>query len=304
MVMKRIRGSLCKTREKFHRALRLTELAITKDFEHVKDEMEELLLSADFGITATNAIMQQLHERRAEYSSAQGSIPLLESILNDILASVPETGDHHDPPLTVLMVGVNGTGKTTSIAKLAKRYLEAGEDVLLVASDTYRPAGIEQLSLWAERVGVPVLKSQLGQDPASVAYDGISSALSRNFSVVIIDTAGRLHTDANLLRELKKIRSVLAKKRADLPQETYLVLDATTGQNGLSQAQVFSQALSLTGVILTKVDGTAKGGIVFAIAMELNIPVKFIGIGERENDLLAFDSQAFVSSLLPNEGRA
>jgi fused signal recognition particle receptor len=296
----KIRNSLSKTRETFHRALQLFECAVSKDFDHVRDEMEALLLSADVGITATNEIIRHLHERRAEYDPSRAAIPLIASILNDILSSVPEVHDNHSPPLTILMVGVNGTGKTTSIAKLAKRYRNEGERVLLVASDTYRPAGIEQLCVWGERVDVTVHKSQLGQDPASVAYDALSSAFSRDFSVVIIDTAGRLHTNQNLLKELQKISSVLTKKRADLPQETYLVLDATTGQNGLSQARIFSDTIPISGVILTKVDGTAKGGIVFAIAMELGIPVRYIGIGETGDDLLPFERQVFISSILQN----
>lgn len=301
MVIERIKSSLNRTRDQFHRVLRLAEQAGTSDLGTVKDEMEEFLLSADVGTAATNEIMRQFHARRGELTLAQGGAPLLRSILTTILASVPQKDGPHKPPLTVLIIGVNGTGKTTSIAKLAKYHMNNGERVLLVASDTYRPAGIEQLCVWANRVGVEVLKSQLGQDPASVAYDALSSALSRNFSVVIIDTAGRLHTDTNLLEELKKIRSVLSKKREDLPQETLLVLDATTGQNGLSQARIFSESLNVSGAILTKIDGTAKGGIVFAIAMELGIPVRYVGFGEGEDDLIPFDRDAFVSAILSNQ---
>jgi fused signal recognition particle receptor len=299
MAVGKLQNGLRKTREKLRHALRLAELSFTKDFDRTKEEIEELLLSADVGIAATGEITHQLHIRRAEYTSGDAGMALLESILSDILTSIPEKSDHHSPPLTILTAGVNGTGKTTSVAKLAKRFKDAGEHVLLVASDTYRPAGIEQLCIWGDRVGVEVLKSQLGQDPASVAYDAISSALSKKFSVVIIDTAGRLHTNTNLLEELMKIRTVLSKKRPDLPQETYLILDATTGQNGLAQAQIFKESLEVTGVILTKLDGTAKGGIIFAIAMELGIPVRYIGVGEDENDLLPFDPRTFIQSLLP-----
>ncbi len=295
----KLQNGLRKTRDKLRQAFRLAELSFTKDFSQVKEEIEALLLSADVGIAATGEIIQQLHIRRAEYAPRDAGIALLESILTNILTSMPEKPDDHTPPLTILTIGVNGTGKTTSVAKLAKRFKDAANRVLLVASDTYRPAGIEQLCIWGDRVGAEVLKSQLGQDPASVAYDAVSSALSKKFSVVIIDTAGRLHTDANLLEELMKIRTVLNKKRPDLPQETFLILDATTGQNALAQAQIFKEALDVTGVILTKLDGTAKGGIIFAIALELGIPVRYIGVGENENDLLPFDPHTFIQSLLP-----
>jgi fused signal recognition particle receptor len=298
MVLDKIRSGLQKTREKFQRVLRIAELAVSKDFDPVCRQMEEVLLSADVGIAATNEIIHRLRERRAEYRMENGGATLLADILTDIMQSPTHPHPSYSPPITILVVGVNGTGKTTSIAKLAKRYRCDGHRVLLVASDTFRPAGIEQLSIWGDRVGVHVLKSQLGQDPASVAYDAISSACAKGFSAVLIDTAGRLHTESTLLEELKKVRTVLKKKRSDLPQETFLVLDATTGQNALSQARIFKDSLGVSGVILTKIDGTAKGGIVFAIAMELGIPVRYLGTGEGEDDLVPFDTKSFISSIL------
>ncbi|TET24596.1 MAG: signal recognition particle-docking protein FtsY, partial [Candidatus Cloacimonadota bacterium] len=186
----------------------------------------------------------------------------------------------------------------TSVAKLAEHYKTRGERVLLVASDTYRAAGVEQLEIWAKRIGVDILKSRMGQDPASVAYDALESAFARGYSVVLVDTAGRLHTNKALIAELQKIKKVLSKKRNDLPQDIFLILDATTGQNSLAQARIFKNALNVTGAILTKIDGTAKGGIVIAISKELALPVRYIGTGEAMNDLIEFDPHLFVSSIL------
>jgi fused signal recognition particle receptor len=196
-----------------------------------------------------------------------------------------------------MIVGVNGTGKTTSIAKLAKKYSDMGKKVLVVACDTFRAAALEQLSIWAQRAGVEIIKSQPDQDPASVAFDAVKAAFSRDIDVVIVDTAGRLHTKYNLMEELKKIKRVMGKSLEGAPQEVFLVLDATTGQNGISQAKMFDQAVGLSGIILAKLDGTAKGGIVIAIANELKIPVRYIGIGEKIDDLEEFDPKSFVEAL-------
>jgi fused signal recognition particle receptor len=200
-------------------------------------------------------------------------------------------------PLIILIVGVNGTGKTTSIAKLAKLYSDQGKKVMVAACDTFRAAALEQLSIWAQRAGVDIVKSQPNQDPASVAFDAVKSALAKKIDVVIVDTAGRLHTKYNLMEELKKIKRVMGKSLEGAPQDVFLVLDATTGQNGISQAKMFDEAVGLTGIILAKLDGTAKGGIVIAIANELKIPVRYVGLGEKIDDLEEFDPKDFVEAL-------
>lgn len=198
----------------------------------------------------------------------------------------------------ITVVGVNGTGKTTSCGKLAKMFADRGKSVVLAAADTFRAAAIEQLKLWGDRVGATVIAHSEGADPAAVAFDAVSHALARNKDVVIIDTAGRLHTKKNLMEELRKVHRVIKKKIPEAPHEVLLVIDATTGQNGLVQAKVFKDAVDVTGIILTKLDGTAKGGIVLAIAKELGIPIKFVGVGEKEDDLKPFDPNAFVEVLL------
>jgi fused signal recognition particle receptor len=197
-----------------------------------------------------------------------------------------------------LVIGVNGTGKTTTIAKLAKRYKDEGKKVLIAAGDTYRAAAVEQLGVWARRAGVDLIESRMGQDPAAVAYDAVAGARSRGAEVLIIDTAGRLHTKSNLMEELVKVKRVIAKHDPGFPQEVLLVLDATTGQNAISQAKLFTGAVGVTGIALTKLDGTARGGIVIAIAKELGIPVKYIGVGEKLDDLADFDPAAFAEALI------
>jgi len=201
-------------------------------------------------------------------------------------------------PHVILVIGVNGTGKTTTIAKLAKRYKDEGKKVLIAAGDTYRAAAVEQLGVWAQRAGVDLIESRMGQDPAAVAYDAVAGARSRGAEVLIIDTAGRLHTKSNLMEELVKVKRVVAKHDPGFPQEVLLVLDATTGQNAISQAKLFTEAVGVTGIALTKLDGTAKGGIVIAIAKELGIPVKYIGVGEKLDDLADFDPGAFAEALI------
>ncbi len=298
MLIEKIRNGLSKTRNKLQEAFLSVGIFFDKDFEKSVPRLEEILLSSDFGVKATDKIIKRLRERRVECRAKELLIPLLSQILIDLLNKTEKKRGEIFPPLTILTVGVNGTGKTTSLAKLAKVFKDRGEKVLLVASDTYRAAGVEQLFLWGKRVGVDVLKSQTGQDPASVAFDAIESALSKGYTAVLIDTAGRIHTKKNLMEELKKIKNVLSKKREDLPQEIFLILDATTGQNALSQVQIFSDTIDVTGIILTKIDGTAKGGIVLAIALELGIPIRYVGIGEGVDDLIVFEPNLFVQSLL------
>jgi fused signal recognition particle receptor len=197
-----------------------------------------------------------------------------------------------------MVVGVNGSGKTTTIGKLSARYISKGNKVLLAAADTFRAAAVEQLSIWAERTGVDIITTEYGADPAAVAFDAVSAGLSRGVDVIIIDTAGRLHTQKNLMEELKKVKRVISKKLPEAPHEVLLVLDATVGQNGLSQAKVFHEALGVTGIVLAKLDGTAKGGIAVAISSELGVPVKLVGVGEGIDDLIDFDPDEFVSALV------
>jgi fused signal recognition particle receptor len=270
--------------------------------QELLDQLEEILLKGDVGVKATEKIIQDLKNRVKE-EKIEDPQKIIELIKEEILVILEgsiistNTSSPDAKPLIFMIVGVNGTGKTTSIAKLAKKYSDMGKKVLVAACDTFRAAALEQLSIWAQRAGVEIIKSQPNQDPASVAFDAIKSALSRDIAVVIVDTAGRLHTKYNLMEELKKIKRVMGKSLEGAPQEVFLVLDATTGQNGISQVKMFDQAVGLSGIILAKLDGTAKGGIVIAIANELKIPVRYIGIGEKIDDLEEFDPKSFVEAL-------
>jgi fused signal recognition particle receptor len=228
---------------------------------------------------------------------------MLKAMLKDhILSLLDRKETEHAPkkpdePLVIMVAGVNGVGKTTSIGKIANRFINEGKSVMLVAADTFRAAAVEQLTIWGERVGATVIKQGTGADPSAVAFDAMTAAISRSIDVVLVDTAGRLHTQINLMEELQKVKRVIGRKVAGAPHEVWLVLDATTGQNAISQAEAFQEALGLTGIILTKLDGTAKGGIVIGISSELKIPIRFIGIGEQMDDLRAFDPDEFVSAI-------
>ena len=265
------------------------------------EELETRLLMADVGMVTTRAIIDHLQARvsRKELGDVRA---LLEALREEMVALLrpcarPLTlGEVR--PFVVLMVGVNGVGKTTTIAKLASQYRERGHSVMLAAGDTFRAAAVEQLKLWGERQQVPVIAQQLGADSASVIYDSVQAARARGTELLIADTAGRLHTQANLMDELKKIQRVMAKLDATAPHEKLLVIDAVTGQNGLNQARQFHEAIGITGIVVTKLDGTAKGGILFAVARELGIPIRFIGVGEGADDLWEFDPEAFVDALL------
>jgi fused signal recognition particle receptor len=265
------------------------------------EELEEVLISSDLGVQTTTRIMQELEQSVAEQRLRQ---PLeirghLKQSLLDILSrsAANVCTEVAQPPAVILLVGVNGVGKTTTIAKLAYQLKHQGKKVLLAAADTFRAAAIEQLQAWADRVGVDVIKHAAGADPAAVVYDTIQAAKARHVDVVIVDTAGRLHTKVNLMEECKKIKRVLAREHAGAPHEVLLVLDATVGQNGVAQAKQFHEALGLTGLVMTKLDGTAKGGIVVSIVNELNLPVKLIGVGEKLPDLQPFDPIAFTEAL-------
>lgn len=294
----KIFGGLTKTR------LNLEELeeifqSYKPDNDDFYDELEELLVMSDVGAATAATVVQWLKkmtwERRFRYGdeARKGLIEILTKLLN-----VGDTALKLDTkPSVILMVGVNGVGKTTTIGKLAAQLKAEGKKVLLCAGDTFRAAAAEQLGIWAERSGVDIVRHEEGSDPAAVVYDGICAAKARNSDVIIIDTAGRLHNKANLMNELSKIRRIIDRELPEADVETLMVLDATTGQNGLLQAKQFLESSRLTGIVLTKLDGTAKGGIVFAITSELNIPVKYVGVGEGIDDLIPFDAKTFAEAL-------
>jgi fused signal recognition particle receptor len=270
--------------------------------ESALDEMEESLIAADIGVKAAHNVIEELrrHSPGAGEDMARAMSERLQAVLVEILRGSQPAQRQQLPaahPWVVLILGVNGVGKTTTIGKLAARYRDRGKKVLLVAGDTFRAAAIEQLDIWGRRAGAEVVKHRTGADPSAVVFDGMQAAKSRGIDVLLIDTAGRLHTKAHLVEELKKIRRVIAREQAGAPHETMLVLDATTGQNGLEQARVFKEAADITGIVLTKLDGTAKGGVIVRIQEELGVPVKYIGVGEDIEDLQPFDPARFVEAL-------
>jgi fused signal recognition particle receptor len=299
-VFKRLRQSLSKSRQA------LSEEISAGMFDRIDDEtwelLEEALILADAGAPTTAAVVERLeHEVDAGTVPADGAA--VRDRLIEILAEVAATGrapiDLSAEPAVLMMVGVNGTGKTTTIGKIAWHLSkEMGLSVVLAAGDTYRAAAAEQLAEWADRAGVDLVRGEAGSDPGAVAYDAISAARARGADIVIVDTAGRLHTQSNLMEELTKVKRVIAKQIPEAPHETLISIDATTGQNGLRQAKVFSEAVDLDGVVLTKLDGTAKGGIALAIASDLGIPVKLIGVGETLEDLRPFDPAEYAAALL------
>ncbi|HXX56887.1 MAG TPA: signal recognition particle-docking protein FtsY [Thermodesulfovibrionales bacterium] len=267
--------------------------------EETLEELEETLITSDIGIKATTDIVAFLREkaRKGEIQNSDSVRDYLKEDMTAILGPSRPLVLSKEKPIVILTVGVNGVGKTTTIGKLAGRFVSEGKSVLLAAADTFRAAAIEQIEIWAGRTGAQLVKHQSGSDPAAVAFDAIEAARARNVDIVIVDTAGRLHTKSPLMEELKKVRRVIEKALPGAPHETILVVDATTGQNALRQAEMFHDAVGVTGIALTKLDGTAKGGIVFAIYKELGIPIKFIGVGEGIEDLRDFDSQEFVEAL-------
>jgi fused signal recognition particle receptor len=266
------------------------------------DDLEARLIGADVGVEATQAILENLRASvaRRELTDADALVAALREQLLAIVrpAAVPLVIDRKRRPYVIMVVGVNGSGKTTSIGKLAMRLSKAGHKVLLAAGDTFRAAAAEQLDIWAERSGAEIVQQQAGTDPGAVIFDALQSAQARGFDVVIADTAGRLHSQSHLMEELKKIRRVIQRVDAAAPDEVLLVLDANQGQNALSQAREFHAAVGVTGLVLTKLDGTARGGIVVAIARNMKLPIRFIGIGEQAADFGEFDAEAFVDALL------
>lgn len=296
-----LRDSLARTRQAtFGRVAAL--LGASELDESTWEDLEALLIQADLGLETTLALTNALRERvQREGLTRQDQLQaaLRGELLALLVPPEPSQLENASRPLSVLVVvGANGSGKTTSIAKLAHRYKQAGRSVMLAAGDTFRAAAIEQLQRWGERVDVPVVAGQSGGDSGAVLYDAIRAARARGSDLLIADTAGRLHTNANLMAELEKVRRVAAKSIHQAPHETWLVLDATTGQNALSQAHHFQEAAGVTGVLLTKLDSTAKGGMVFAVGHQLGLPVRFLGIGEGLDDLVPFDPEAFVDGLL------
>ncbi|MFT4153363.1 signal recognition particle-docking protein FtsY [Parafilimonas sp.] len=273
--------------------------------EEVLDTLEDALVSADVGIDTTIEIIKRIEDRvaRDKYVGTGELNKLLQNEIENMLTDAPEDSykefnlPEDKKPYVLLVVGVNGVGKTTTIGKLAHNYKKAGKNVLLGAADTFRAAAVDQLTIWSERVGVPIVKQAMGSDPASVAFDAVQSAVAKKSDIVIIDTAGRLHNKAHLMDELSKIKRVTQKIIPGAPHEVLLVLDGSTGQNALEQAKHFTAATDVTSLAITKLDGTAKGGVVLAIANQFNIPVKYIGVGEKMDDLLLFDKHEFVDSL-------
>jgi fused signal recognition particle receptor len=270
--------------------------------DSVLDELETRLLSADVGVETTTRVLDALRARvkRSELGSLDALLAALREELLAILAPVesPLTFENGIKPFVVLVVGVNGAGKTTTIGKLARLLTDRDKKVMLAAGDTFRAAAVEQLQIWGSRNEVPVIAQAAGADPAAVVFDAVQAAKARHLDVLIADTAGRLHTQSNLMEELKKVRRVIGRVEPSAPHEVLLVLDASQGQNALQQARLFNDALKVTGIVLTKLDGTAKGGIVFAIASELKIPLRYIGVGEAAEDFAEFDRHAFVEALL------
>jgi fused signal recognition particle receptor len=294
-----------KTREGFFSRISKAILGKSQVDDEVLDQLEEALITADVGVDTTLAIIEKIQARvaRDKFIGTEELSGILQEEIRAILVDDEEDTlkkfelPEGKKPFVMLVVGVNGVGKTTTIGKLATNFKAAGKTVMLGAADTFRAAAVDQLVIWSERAGVPIVKKEMGSDPASVAFDTVNSALAKDIDIVIIDTAGRLHNKAHLMEELSKIRRVIQKVIPDAPHETLLVLDGTTGQNAIEQARHFSAATDVSALAITKLDGTAKGGIVLAIANQFKIPVKFIGVGEKAEDLIVFDKNDFVERL-------
>lgn len=293
----RLKTGLSKTRQSLSNRFDAILSGNRKIDEEVLEEIEEVLITSDIGVSTSMALIERISKKADKISSVDD----FKSLLKDEMLSLIDI-DHTEhvstKPYVIMVVGVNGVGKTTTIGKLAAKYTSEGKKVLLAAADTFRAAAVEQLEIWASRAKADLVKHKDKADPAAVAYDSIEAAIARDVDVVIVDTAGRLHTKVNLMEQLKKIKRSIGKKIPDAPHETLLILDATTGQNAVSQAKLFNEDISITGIVLTKLDGTAKGGIVLSISHSLNVPIEYIGIGEAIDDLQNFDPKLFIDALL------
>lgn len=296
---------LAKTKENVFKKMTRAVVGKSKVDDDVLDSLEEILISSDVGVDTTLRIIERVEQRvaRDRYIDTSELNVILREEIASLLAEneYNEVGDFELPtdkkPYVIMVVGVNGVGKTTTIGKLAHKFKSAGKSVVLGAADTFRAAAIEQLEIWAQRVDVPLIKQKMGSDPASVAYDALASAKSKDADVVIVDTAGRLHNKVNLMNELTKVKTVMKKLVPDAPHEILLILDGSTGQNAFEQAKQFTKATEITAMAITKLDGTAKGGVVIGVSDQLKVPVKYIGIGEGVDDLQIFNREAFVDSL-------
>jgi fused signal recognition particle receptor len=293
-----------KTKQGFFERISKVIIGKTSVDDELLDQLEEALIGADVGVDTTLAIIEQIQARvkKDKYLSTSELNQILQAEISNVLVDAPTDQMGFNPPANkkpyvILVVGVNGVGKTTTIGKLTHHYKAAGNEVILGAADTFRAAAVDQLTIWSERVGVTIVKQNMGSDPSAVAFDTIQSAVAKKADVVLIDTAGRLHNKAHLMDELNKIKRVIQKQLPDAPHEVLLVLDGSTGQNALEQAKQFMAVTNVNALAITKLDGTAKGGVVLAIAHQCKIPVKYIGVGEQINDLLLFDKHEFVDSL-------
>jgi fused signal recognition particle receptor len=299
-LLERLKQSVSKTRSEL--ATRVEDL-LTGERQidpEVLARLENALLAADLGVRTTREVLDRVREkvdRQALANAAQLKAELKSQLIEILRTGTAADGQPTEPPQVIFIVGVNGTGKTTTIGKLAHRLKHEGRSVVLAAADTFRAAAIEQLEVWARRADVELIKQKPGADPAAVVWDALSAARARGADAVIVDTAGRLHTKSNLMAELEKMKRTAGKLVPGAPHEVLLVMDATTGQNGLAQAREFTGSVGVTGIVLTKLDGTAKGGIVVAIARELGLPIRFVGTGEQRDDLVPFDAETFVNSL-------
>ena len=296
----RLKKGLAKTRETFTNKIEKLIIGYADIDDDLLDELEETLIMSDVGVKTTERLMADVRKgiKKKDINTPEDLKPFLAEKISEILSKgSDETRIASAGPTVLLVIGVNGVGKTTTIGKLAAYYKEQGKSVMLAAADTFRAAAIDQLQIWGDRTGVPVIRHEEGSDPAAVAFDAVKAARARSIDVLIIDTAGRLHTKSNLMEELKKINRVIQREIAEAPHETLLVLDATTGQNAISQADLFQKAAAITGIVLTKLDGTAKGGVIIGLKSELSMPVKWIGVGEGVDDLRPFIARDFARAL-------